>query len=229
MKLEKEIQEYVRSFAGLSKQSVKERDILHGTTILALKYKNGVVVAGDCRMCFNPTLIGSENFKKLFKIDEDSVIAVAGSVAPAMELIRFLRAEVDIYNRTQTHRLSFEGKANLVSRILAKFAPLASAGIVVLPIYASRNKIYGYDYLGARYEVKYLAVGSGSQQALTYLDSNWNEELSKFQAVKIAVAALNLAYQRNPQTGKVKLVYICLLYTSPSPRDISGSRMPSSA
>ena len=24
-------------------------------------------------------------------------------------------------------------------------------------------------------------------------------------------------------------VYVCLLYTSPSPRDISGSRMPSSA
>ena len=27
----------------------------------------------------------------------------------------------------------------------------------------------------------------------------------------------------------VRLSYICLLYTSPSPRDISGSRMPSSA
>ena len=29
--------------------------------------------------------------------------------------------------------------------------------------------------------------------------------------------------------GKSTLVKICLLYTSPSPRDISGSRMPSSA
>ena len=27
----------------------------------------------------------------------------------------------------------------------------------------------------------------------------------------------------------IYLLYICLLYTSPSPRDISGSRMPSSA
>ena len=26
-----------------------------------------------------------------------------------------------------------------------------------------------------------------------------------------------------------EMLYICLLYTSPSPRDISGSRMPSSA
>ena len=29
--------------------------------------------------------------------------------------------------------------------------------------------------------------------------------------------------------GKVKLIYICLLYTSPSPRDRTRSRMPSSA
>ena len=32
---------------------------------------------------------------------------------------------------------------------------------------------------------------------------------------------------RNPKTGEP--YNICLLYTSPSPRDISGSRMPSSA
>ena len=33
---------------------------------------------------------------------------------------------------------------------------------------------------------------------------------------------------RNPRTGEPVDV-ACLLYTSPSPRDISGSRMPSSA
>ena len=32
-----------------------------------------------------------------------------------------------------------------------------------------------------------------------------------------------------PWPGVVLYLLICLLYTSPSPRDISGSRMPSSA
>ena len=32
-----------------------------------------------------------------------------------------------------------------------------------------------------------------------------------------------------PDTGRPAEGYPCLLYTSPSPRDISGSRMPSSA
>ena len=35
--------------------------------------------------------------------------------------------------------------------------------------------------------------------------------------------------QEKPQEGKVVAVGGCLLYTSPSPRDLSTSRMPSSA
>ena len=35
--------------------------------------------------------------------------------------------------------------------------------------------------------------------------------------------------QHNLAVTPQRLWYICLLYTSPSPRDISGSRMPSSA
>ena len=42
-----------------------------------------------------------------------------------------------------------------------------------------------------------------------------------------------LVYRAGLDESKVQiaviLIYICLLYTSPSPRDISGSRMPSSA
>ena len=35
--------------------------------------------------------------------------------------------------------------------------------------------------------------------------------------------------EESGNTQKVKKILVCLLYTSPSPRDISGSRMPSSA
>ena len=38
------------------------------------------------------------------------------------------------------------------------------------------------------------------------------------------------AAQLNDETSKIAVKYIgCLLYTSPSPRDLSTSRMPSSA
>ena len=37
------------------------------------------------------------------------------------------------------------------------------------------------------------------------------------------------SYEEMLADDEVELVYICLLYTSPSPRDYLGSRMPSSA
>ena len=39
----------------------------------------------------------------------------------------------------------------------------------------------------------------------------------------------NFPGQQQLYKGKVREVYTCLLYTSPSPRDQRGSRMPSSA
>ena len=40
---------------------------------------------------------------------------------------------------------------------------------------------------------------------------------------------MKLAYGKCDARGKFKMAYSCLLYTSPSPRDQRGSRMPSSA
>ena len=43
------------------------------------------------------------------------------------------------------------------------------------------------------------------------------------------VAELTIYNQSTSRTSGVEHVYACLLYTSPSPRDLSTSRMPSSA
>ena len=43
------------------------------------------------------------------------------------------------------------------------------------------------------------------------------------------VRAVAAGEHLDPTGGRVRVSRDCLLYTSPSPRDISGSRMPSSA
>ena len=63
---------------------------------------------------------------------------------------------------------------------------------------------------------------------MKYLIANW-----KMNSVDINVweqEFVNLVTSQNnfPKSGEVKLI-VCLLYTSPSPRDRQKSRMPSSA
>ena len=56
-----------------------------------------------------------------------------------------------------------------------------------------------------------------------------NAGLSKFlKSATFGVAALGL-FAATPAKAVELTVYTCLLYTSPSPRDQRGSRMPSSA
>ena len=47
--------------------------------------------------------------------------------------------------------------------------------------------------------------------------------------LRVALSALTMAEYFRDTTGKDTLLFVCLLYTSPSPRDQRGSRMPSSA
>ena len=53
-----------------------------------------------------------------------------------------------------------------------------------------------------------------------------NAELA--EAANLSASACHRRVQRLEAEGVIK-DYVCLLYTSPSPRDLSTSRMPSSA
>ena len=71
-----------------------------------------------------------------------------------------------------------------------------------------------------------LCFGSLLFERLTLkVGLNRNETISMI----IADVVYGLAGVAILVTGILRVKYFCLLYTSPSPRDISGSRMPSSA
>ena len=44
-----------------------------------------------------------------------------------------------------------------------------------------------------------------------------------------SIRILEIASKQKPKSSANQLLKLCLLYTSPSPRDLSTSRMPSSA
>ena len=51
----------------------------------------------------------------------------------------------------------------------------------------------------------------------------------KFPAAKVYALASSKSAGRELSYGEDDVIKVCLLYTSPSPRDQRGSRMPSSA
>lgn len=172
------------------------------TTILAFKYRDGVLVAGDRRATAG-NMVMYDRTDKVLEIDRHSVMAIAGVPATAYEMVRILEHSFKYYRRTQLQELSFEGKLRAVSKLLKENVAAALAGTgAVAPIFAGYDfeqesaKIYFYDILGAEFEgVEYAVSGSGSptiRGILHYLNTWGDQPLSAMTEEQSAIQALRL-------------------------------------
>ncbi|MEE2629060.1 MAG: proteasome subunit alpha, partial [Candidatus Latescibacterota bacterium] len=62
---------------------------VEGTTIMAVRYADGVLVAGDRRATMG-NLVVYDRADKVLSIDDDAIMAIAGSPAVAYDIARML-------------------------------------------------------------------------------------------------------------------------------------------
>jgi proteasome beta subunit len=179
----------------------------HGTTVLALRFDTGVVMAGD-RRAVEGFSIADERIEKVFPADEYSTVAIAGAAGQATEIVRLFQTELEHYEKVEGERLSLEGKANRLAQMIRANFPMALQGLVVVPLFAGydtrrrEGRIYRYDVTGGRWEeADYHATGSGGVHARGTLKKRWRQGLDRAVAVRVAVEALWDASQEDVATG----------------------------
>ena len=187
---------------GATGSAGHDQEFTTATTILAFKYCDGVLVAGDRRATAG-NMVMYDRTDKVLEIDRHSVMAIAGVPATAYEMVRILEHSFKYYRRTQLQELSFEGKLRAVSKLLKENVAAALAGTgAVAPIFAGYDfeqecaKIYFYDILGAEFEgVEYAVSGSGSptiRGILHYVNTWGDQPLSAMTEEQSTVQALRL-------------------------------------
>ncbi len=179
----------------------------HGTTIVALTYPGGVVMAGDRRATAG-NMIAQRDIEKVFATDEFSVVGIAGAAGLAIELVRTFQVELEHYEKMEGAPLSVEGKANRLSTLLRSNLAMAMQGLAVVPLFAgydprgSNGRIFSYDVTGGRYEEhSFFAVGSGSVFARGSLKKLYRSDLTQDEAVTACVEALYDAADDDSATG----------------------------
>ncbi|MBD0315867.1 MAG: proteasome subunit alpha [Nitrospiraceae bacterium] len=192
------------------------QELTIATTVLAFKYRDGVLVAGDRRATAG-NMVMYDRTDKVLDIDRHSVMAIAGVPATAYEMVRVLEHSFKYYRRTQLQELSFEGKLRAVSKLLKENVAAALAGTgAVAPIFAGYDfeqgaaKIYFYDILGAEFEgVEYAVSGSGSPtiRGILHYVNTWGDgplsALTEEQAMIQALRLLTSAAEFDSATGGV--------------------------
>jgi proteasome beta subunit len=179
----------------------------HATTILAIRYAQGVVVAGDRRATEGYT-IAHRSIEKVFPTDESSAVAIAGAAGPAIEMVRVFQTELEHYEKIEGERLTLEGKANKLGQMIRANLPAAMQGMVVLPIFAGYDqrrgfgRIFKYDVTGGRFEESdHYSTGSGGREARSTIKKRYRRGLLRDEVVKIALEALFDASEEDAGTG----------------------------
>ncbi|EMY35610.1 proteasome subunit beta [Arthrobacter crystallopoietes BAB-32] len=179
----------------------------HATTIVAMTYAGGVLMAGDRRATMG-NMIASRHIEKVFPADLYSVLGIAGTAGIALDVTRLFQVELEHYEKIEGTLLSLEGKANRLGAMIRGNLPMALQGLAVIPLFAGFDldrrvgRLFSYDVTGGRYEEQeHHSVGSGSVFARGSLKKLWKPNLDEAQAVLVAVEALYDAADDDSATG----------------------------
>ena len=182
-------------------------EVPHGTTVVALRYGDGVLMAGD-RRATSGNLISHRAMEKVFPADSHSVVGIAGAAGPAVEMVRLFQLQLEHYEKVEGTRLSIEGKANQLSGMIRGNLPAAMQGLVVVPLFAGYDekrmtgRLFEYDVTGGRYEERdYAATGSGSLHGGTVIKLGFRDNLTRDESIDLAIKALFHAADEDSATG----------------------------
>jgi proteasome beta subunit len=210
--------------------------IPHATTVLALVYEDGALMAGD-RLATEGYQVATRDIEKVYNVDDHCLIAIAGAAGPAIETVRVFQTELEHYQKLEGQDLTFEGKANRLSFLVRQNLPAAMQGLVVMPLFSGydlhngRGRIYKFDITGGRYdETDYYATGSGGKDARSSLKKTFRSSgLSRQDAIDAAIEALIDAADEDRGTGGFdlarKIYPTCRLVTQAGSEMVSDDEL----
>jgi proteasome beta subunit len=174
-----------------------------GTTTVGIICSDGVVMGADMRATMG-TFISNSDVRKVYKIDNNLVMTIAGGVGDAQELIRIMRAQNEIYKMSENRPLSPKSAASLLSIILQqnKMMPFYVQLLVGGMEDSSETQLFSLDPVGGYLpETSYSVTGSGTEPAIGFLEESYKKGISTKEGVKLAARALAIAMKRNSATG----------------------------
>jgi proteasome beta subunit len=197
---------------GLSGESLP-----HGTTIVALRYPGGVLIAGD-RRSTQGNMIAGRDVQKVYITDDYTATGIAGTAALAVEFARLYAVELEHYEKLEGVPMTFAGKVNRLAIMVRGNLGAALQGFVALPLLVgydlddsntnAAGRIVSFDAAGGWHieEEGYQAVGSGSLFAKASMKKLYPAVADADSALKVAVESLYDAADDDSATGGPDLV-----------------------
>lgn len=172
-----------------------------GTTTIGIAFKGGVVLASETKSTLG-LLVASKTATKIHQIDDKIALTTAGGSGDTQNLVRILKAEINIYKLTRQSDFTVKSAITLLSNILQnnRYYPYI-AMMIVGGVDKSGSHIYSVDMVGGAERDNYTATGSGSPIAYGVLEDGWRDSMTRDETVHLAVRAIKSARERDIFSG----------------------------
>jgi len=171
-----------------------------GATVVGIKFDNGVVIAGERKVTYGTFIISTKG-KKVYLLEDNIGIGIAGMIADMQEILRILREEIRYYKISVKQPIRIDSVAKLVSNILYSYKLFPMLSEILLGGIDVEPKLVVMDPLGSTIIDNYATVGTGAQIAIGVLEEEYKENMNEQQAKELAVKSIKTAMKRDALSG----------------------------
>ncbi|KTW30622.1 hypothetical protein T552_00338 [Pneumocystis carinii B80] len=181
----------------------KKEEIQLGTTIAAIKFIDGVIIAADSRTTMGQTIVNRVS-DKLTKLYEKIWCCRSGSAADTQAVADVLRYHLSLYAIQNNRPPSVQIAANIASEICYQNKDILTAGLIVAGFDDETGAdIYSIPLGGSIHQQNIAIGGSGSSYIYGYCDKTFTPDMSKEDGIEFLKQAVSLAIKRDGSSGGV--------------------------
>ena len=164
--------------------NVQEK-ILHGTTTVGIKVKDGVVLCADMRASAG-YFIANNNTMKIQKIDDHAGLTLAGGVADAQNIVDILRYHSNLHRVEKQGPIAIHSLARLCSLIFHQNRGYPFMADILVGGYDEDGPaLFNIDMFGSVEKKNYVTTGSGSPVAYGTLEEEYRPDLQQKKQKKL--------------------------------------------
>ena len=176
---------------------------MKGTTTIGLVFNGGVILATEKRATMG-FMIASKRAKKVYQVATRIGMTTAGGVGDAQQLARILTVECNLYQIRRSRSITVGAASTLLSNYLNqnRYFPYY-VQLLVGGVDETGPSVYSVDAMGgATKEEEIVATGSGSPMAYGVLEDRFHKDMTRDEAIELAIRGLKAAMKRDAGSGE---------------------------
>lgn len=180
-----------------------------GTTIIGLKYKDGIILGADRRMTAGG-MIMSTTAEKIAKLRDHLAVAFAGTVSDVQLLVDSLKSNFSYFEKDRSRKITVQEASGFMGNQMKQHIRSASVGPVgfILAGYDTKPGLYEIYGDGTLTEYStFVSQGSGSIFAIGTLENEFKENMNKDEALALVKKAIKTAVRKDNSSGDGILIY----------------------